>query len=92
MCHSSGLNSFCVLSTTSKSLEAHRSRARPTGPPYHDDVQESEVGENEKDGDCGETSVCGGYGRYIWGVDDVCTDGQQRRQKELKSVAAIYED
>jgi hypothetical protein len=41
----------------------------------HDDVQESEVGENEKDGDGGETSVCGGYGRYIWGVDDVCSDG-----------------
>ena len=34
MCHSSELNSFCVLSTTSKPLEAHRSRARPTGPPY----------------------------------------------------------
>ena len=32
-----------------------------------DDVQElepiGEVGENEKDGDGGETSVCGGYGR-----------------------------
>ena len=41
----------------------------------HDDVQESEVGENEKDGDGGETSVCRGCGRCVWGVDNACSDG-----------------